>query len=139
MKNYKFTINGNDYQVNIKNFEDNIAEIEVNGTEYEVQLHQEVKKAKTPKLVRAKTPTTSKPKPLATGGALKQIKAPLPGTIIALMVKEGDTVKKEDTLLTMEAMKMENKVLSEAGGVVKSIKVATGESVLQGQVLVEIE
>ncbi len=54
MKNYKFTINGNQYEVEVKSFEENIAEIEVNGTSYTVELQKEIKAPKTPKLVRAK-------------------------------------------------------------------------------------
>lgn len=140
MKNYKFTINGNKYSVHIKSFEDDVAQVEVNGTPYEVTLDKSVKTTKTPKLVRAKTPAPANaPKPLATKNSLSKIKAPLPGTILEIKVKEGDEVKKEDTLLVMEAMKMENRVLAEKPGTVKSIKVQAGENVLQEQLLIEIE
>lgn len=140
MKDYKFTINGNTYNVSLKSLEDNVAELEVNGTQYSVELHKEVKASKTPKLVRAKTPKpTSAPNPLSKKASLSQVKAPLPGNILEIMVREGDEVKKEQVLMVMEAMKMENKVLAELSGKVKSIKVTVGESVLQGQVLIEIE
>jgi glutaconyl-CoA/methylmalonyl-CoA decarboxylase subunit gamma len=142
MKQFKFKINGNQYEVQIQSFEDNLVEVEVNGTAYKVELQKEVKMAKTPKLVRAKTP-------VAAGGLvgqmqssdtkLAQIKSPLPGAIIHILVKPGDAVKKEQPLLLLEAMKMENKVLSEVSGTVKSVKVQAGENVLQGQVLMEIE
>jgi len=139
MKDFKFTINGNEYNVSIKSIEDQLADIEVNGTPYQVELHHEVKTTKTPRLVRAKTPRPSAPKSLVSGARLSQIKAPLPGSIIEMKVKEGDTVKKEQLLLVMEAMKMENKVLSEKEGIVKSVKVQVGDSVLQDQVLIEVE
>ncbi|MEM1135779.1 MAG: biotin/lipoyl-containing protein [Bacteroidota bacterium] len=140
MKNYKFSINGNTYDVKINALEENIAQVEVNGTPYEVELEKEIKTTKTPKLVRAKTPKpVGAPKPLATKVSLSQINAPLPGVILELSIKEGDEVKKEDTLLIMEAMKMENRVLAENNGKVKSIKVQVGENVLQGQLLIEIE
>jgi len=140
MKKYTFKINGNSYSVHIKSMEDNIAEIEVNGTEYEIELQKEMKTTKTPRLVRAKTPKPSgMPSPLTSKPSLKEVKAPLPGNILQIDVKEGDEVKKEQVLMIMEAMKMENRVLAESSGKVKSVKVAVGDSVLQGQVLIEIE
>lgn len=142
MKNYKLTIRGNVYDVDILSFEENIAEIEVNGTKYEVEVHREVKKNKTPKLVRAKVPqptrSESKPKKNLSTSATP-VKAPLPGSIIEMKVKEGDDVKVGDTLLVMEAMKMENNVMAEKAGKVTSIKVAVGDSVLQNDVLLEIQ
>ena len=149
MKKYEFEINGNPYAVRIKSFEDNNVELEVNGTPYEVILKEEVKTKKTPRLVRAKTPATKTPstgssasssKPAAAPAAgATVINAPLPGKILSLAVKEGDTVEKDQLLLVMEAMKMENSINSSTAGTVKSIKVAVGESVLQDAVLIEIE
>ncbi|MBI9065728.1 MAG: biotin/lipoyl-binding protein [Salinivirgaceae bacterium] len=140
MKKFDFTIKGHKYEVLIKNFEESIAEIEVNGTSYEIEIHKEVKVTKTPTLVRQ--PVVSKP----GEGTIKKkdasaykVKAPLPGSIFKLHVSVGDTVKKGDVLLVMEAMKMENNILSEKEGVVKSIKVAVGDAVLQEDVLLEIE
>jgi hypothetical protein len=57
MKQFKFTINGNNYDVDVQCIEGNIADIEVNGTPYKVEIHREVKKVATPKLVREKIPT----------------------------------------------------------------------------------
>ena len=56
-----------------------------------------------------------------------------------IIAKEGDAVKKGDTVLIMEAMKMENNVLAEKEGIVKKIMVSEGDSVLQGDLLIEIE
>jgi biotin carboxyl carrier protein len=97
-----------------------------------------VKTTKTPKLVRSKPVQTkeSKPKPAA---GLSKVEAPLPGTMFKVNIKEGDTVKKGDTILVLEAMKMENNILAEINGVVKKLYVSEGDSVLQGDVLVEIE
>lgn len=149
MKKYEFEINGNPYAVRIKSFEDNTVGLEVNGTPYEVILKEEVKTKKTPRLVRAKTPTTKTPATGASASSSKPaaapsaggtaINAPLPGKILSLAVKEGDTVEKDQLLLVMEAMKMENSINSSTAGTVKSIKVAVGESVLQDAVLIEIE
>ena len=140
MKEFSFTINGNAYQVQIHEIEGERAEVEVNGTRYEVQLEQKVKAAtKTPKLVRGKTPSHSGQYQPLKSKKVATVVAPLPGTIVELKVKEGDEVKKEQVLLLMEAMKMENRVLAESAGTIKSIKVAAGENVLQGQVLIELE
>jgi len=139
MKSYKFKINGNDYSVDIKNIEDNIAEIEVNGTPYEVELTKEIKAPKTPKLVRTPTSTHIETKPVAVKAGLKKIESPLPGLITQVLIKEGEEVKKGQVLLMLEAMKMENSIYAEAAGVVSSIKVKVGDTVLQGDTLIEIE
>ena len=102
------------------------------------ELEKEVKTPKTPKLVRAQAPPPKEHKPLASTG-VSVLKAPLPGTILQVLVKPGDAVKKEQNLLIMEAMKMENNILSEKDGTVKSVKVAPGDTVLQGDILLEIE
>lgn len=141
MKKFEFTIKGHKYDVLIKDIEDNIGHIEVNGTQYEVEIHKEVKKAtKTPRLVRE--PVVSKPgegtiSKKATGTT--PVKAPLPGSIFKIQVAVGDSVKKGDVLLIMEAMKMENNIMSEKDGVVKTLKVNVGDAVLQDDVLLELE
>ncbi len=141
MKTYKFTIRGHAYDVEILNIEDNVAEIEVNGTKYQVELEKEIKKPKTPKLVRSKVPSpTIKERKIRKNisGTATKVVAPLPGTILQIFVKAGDTINAGDKLLIMEAMKMENQVLAEKGGTIKSIQVAQGDSVLQNDVLLEI-
>jgi len=140
MKKFEFTIAGNRYNVEVKDFEDSVAQINVNGTAYEVEVHQEVKKSKTPKLVRK--PVERKPgegavPQKATGAGAT--KAPLPGNVFKIEVAVGDSVSKGDVLLVMEAMKMENNVLAEKDGVVKSIKVGLGDAVLQNDILIEFE
>jgi len=139
MKTYNFTIRGNKYSVNIKSFEDNIADIEVNGTSYSVELEQEVKRIKTPKLIRPERPVEKAPSEIKKGSGLSNISAPLPGTIFKINVKKGDAVKKGDPVLVMEAMKMENNILAEKEGTIKKIVVKEGDAVLQGDLLIEIE
>lgn len=68
---------------------------------------------------------------------VNNIKAPMPGLIIDLKVKEGDVVKQNDPLLILEAMKMENILKSPGEGVVKALKVKKGQSVEKGQILIE--
>ena len=142
MKNFKFKINGNDYDVVINEVEENIAKIEVNGQSYEVEL--EKKEEKPTPIVRKPKPQSVKnepvqPKASTSSGNLKSINSPLPGNILDIKVKEGDKVSKGTIVLIMEAMKMENNIVSEFDGVVAAIKVKTGQSVLQNDVLVEIE
>jgi len=138
MKNFKFTIKGHDYDVEILDIENNIANVEVNGTIYEVEVHKEVKETKTPTIVRNKVPLPKEPKNLTTSHITK-VTTPLPGTIMEVFIKEGDQVEKETKLLMMEAMKMENNILAEKSGVVKKINVKPGDTVLQGDTLMEIE
>ena len=140
MKSFKFTIRGNEYEVDIKSFDDGIAKLDVNGTLYNVELHKEEQVAKTPIIQRsAITNPHSVHKIKKAGGNIFKVVAPLPGIIMQVLVKVGDEIKKEDNLLIYEAMKMENKLLSEKDGIVKSIKVNVGDNVLQGDVLLEIE
>lgn len=145
MKNYKFKINGNEYEVDIINVEGNIAQLEVNGTPYNVELEKDIKPMKTPKLVRQvavpstdSTPSialTSKPSAPKGGGT---IKSPLPGVVLELHIKVGDTVKIGQKLLTLEAMKMENNIDSDKDGVVSAINVHKGDNVMEGDLLVTI-
>ena len=145
MKKFKFTIHGNQYDVEILNIEDNIAEIEVNGTTYKVEVDKNLKPSKTPVLVRPKAvpstdsdkATVKTSKPTAPKG-VGHVKSPLPGVILNVTVKEGDFVKSGDRLLVLEAMKMENNIEADKEGFVKSILVKQGDSVLEGDILVEI-
>ncbi|TCN68534.1 acetyl-CoA carboxylase biotin carboxyl carrier protein [Acetobacteroides hydrogenigenes] len=145
MKNFKFKINGNDYNVHISNVDGNIADLEVNGTPYKVEIDRELKQTKTPKLVRPEAVPSTDSHPsvaktvspgVATSGA---VKSPLPGVILSLAVKVGDTVKVGQRLLVLEAMKMENNIDSDKEGRIAAIKVNQGDSVMEGDVLVVIE
>ncbi len=146
MKSFKFTIQGNKYDVNVLNIEDEIAEIEVNGTVYKVELEKKITTPKTPKLVRsyAVPSTETAPSQLKTSAPSAPkgagfIKSPLPGVILDIYVKEGDKVSIGQKLITLEAMKMENNINADKEGTVKSIKVSKGDSVLEGDTLIEIE
>lgn len=138
MKNYKFTIHGNRYEVEILEVEGNMVRIEVNGTSYLVEIHKEAKPVKTPTLVRPVLREPQKNIDRKEGGPKLEIKAPLPGVIMQVMVKPGDKVSKGQKLLIMEAMKMENEIKAEQDGEIVSVKVANGQSVLQEEVLIEM-
>ena len=137
MKKFKFKIQGNEYDVQVISFEDNIAEVEVNGSIFQVEVAQEIKSTKTPKLVRSAPPPT-KVDSLKPDVSLSKVQAPLPGIIIHIKIKPGDDVKKGQVIMTMEAMKMENNILAEQDGTIKHVYATEGKTVLQGDVLAEI-
>ena len=146
MKEYKYKINGNLYNVVIGDIEENIAHVEVNGTHYTVEMEKKPKAAPAPKpVVRpaakpAAAPAAPAPvaKP-AAGGAKSGVKSPLPGVILDIKVNVGDEVKKGQTLIILEAMKMENSINADKDGKIAAINVSKGESVLEGTDLVIIE
>lgn len=139
MKKFKFTINGNDYNVDVHGIEENQARLEVNGTPYNVELHRTIKASKTPTIVRPAIKQQRRPDiERREGGSSHPILAPLPGAITKLEVGKGDIVEKGQLLLIMEAMKMENRVLADRAGVVENIRVQQGDSVLQGDIILEI-
>jgi len=117
-----------------------VAKLEVNGTPYNVELHKQEQTTKTPILVRKSVtnPANSHKIKKSVSNVIK-IVAPLPGNIMQIFVSVGDIVKKEDKLLIYEAMKMENKLLSEKDGIIKSVLVNPGDSVLQDDLLIELE
>ena len=93
MKKYKFTIRGNEYDVEIKDIEGDIAKIEVNGTSYDVEIHQEkVKTSKTPTLVRPQVPVDRKDSKIkkSVSSRAYTLKAPLPGSIFKILKQVGD-------------------------------------------------
>lgn len=145
MRNFKFKINGNDYVVNIKNIEDNLAEMEVNGSPYTVEVDQTLEPTKTPKLVRSvSVPSTDTHPSVAKTSSPQEpkgagnIKSPLPGVILDIYIKVGDRVKVGQKLLVLEAMKMENLIESDKEGIITAIAKQKGDSVMEGDVLISI-
>ena len=143
MKEYKYKINGNNYTVAVGDIDDNVAQVEVNGVPYKVVLDTPKTVTKVAAVIAAAAPRTatgdkiisSKP---VTGG-VNNIVAPLPGTAISVAVKPGDVVKAADTVVMLEAMKMENSIRAGRDGKVASVNVNPGDSVLEGTVLVTLE
>ena len=143
MKEYKYTIDGNPYQVAIEESSATSAKVTVNGTEYAVEWEkpQEQKPVVKVKPVAAKP--ASAPAPAATPAAApvsgNAMKTPLPGVIIDVKVGVGDSVKKGDTVVVLEAMKMENNINANRDGKVVSVAVSKGDTVADGAVLVVLE
>jgi biotin carboxyl carrier protein len=145
MKKYSFKINGNEYDVAVKNVDDNVAEVEVNGFKYSVEFDRSIETTKTPKLVRSQvvpstdiSPAEQKTSSPATPKGAGYVKSPLPGTILDVHVSIGDSVKSGDKLITLEAMKMEYIINSDKGGKITSVNVKKGDAVMEGDILIEI-
>jgi glutaconyl-CoA/methylmalonyl-CoA decarboxylase subunit gamma len=141
MKRFKFAIRGNDYDVEVRDMEDNIAEVEVNGTVYQVEIKVDKPIIKTPKLIRSVTTPNNnagQKTNVPSQNVGISIKSPLPGIILEIKRRVGDTVKVGETILVMEAMKMENDIKADIDGVIKAIKVNINDTVLEGEVLVEL-
>ena len=137
MKEYKYKINGNEYNVAVEELEGNKANVIVNGKTYEVELDKPAKPEVSKPVARpaaapaAAPVAASAPKAApAAGGA--SIKAPLPGVILDIKVKVGDAVSKGQTVAILEAMKMENNINADREGTVVSINVDKGQSIAEG-------
>ena len=130
------------YKVTVGDIEDNNVRVEVNGTSYTVELEKQAKPKIKPVVRTESTTPAAPPTPIsrpAVSGGKSGIKSPLPGVILEIKVKEGDTVKRGQTLMILEAMKMENDIKSDRDGKVTAINVSKGESILEGTDLIIIE
>lgn len=147
MNKYQYKVQGVDYDVEIVDVEGNIAKVSVNGIPFEVELKEPIKASTMPKRTVVK-PAASKPAapkapaaaPVAAApaGSGTKVTAPLPGTITEVKVKVGDAVKNGDTVVVLEAMKMQNNIEAECDGTVTSVLVNSGDTVLEGAVLITI-
>ena len=135
MKEFKFTIDGKQYNAAVNELEDNFAEVTINGKTYKVELEKE----EAPAAAAVRRPAAAAAPAAAAPAGLMTVKSPLPGSIVKVLVKAGQAVKKGDVLLTMESMKMENNVAAEADGTVKAIYVEPGKTVMQDDKLLDLE
>jgi biotin carboxyl carrier protein len=151
MKQYKYKINGAQYDVTIDSISGNLAKVEVNGIPFEVEMQgsslveedlptQTASTAAVATAPAAAPVAEVAPAPAAKGaaGAGTPVKAPLPGVVTKVLVSVGQAVKKGDNVLVLEAMKMENNITAECDGCVTGICVAAGDSVMEGTVLLTI-
>ena len=142
MKEYKYTINGNKYEVVISDITEDIATLTVNGEEYTVEMEKQAEPEKPKPVVRQASSSDS-----SEAGAAKSagsasgtaVKAPLPGVITEICVAEGQEVAAGDTVIVLEAMKMANALQAEKSGKVSAIVVKVGQSVMEDEALVYIE
>ena len=143
MSKYQYKVNGADYTVEIGEIEGAIAQVTVNGKQFEVELPAPVKAPTRVKRVEA-APAAPAPaperakKPKAAAGSGTKVLAPLPGTITEMKVAVGDSVRKGDTVVILEAMKMQNNIEAECDGTITSVLVSRGDTVMEGAALVTI-
>ena len=151
MKQYAYKINGRDYVVAIDSIRDGRARLSVNGIALDVEMQStaltedNLPQAVEGAPVAAPAAPAEAPKEAAapaaqkTAGAGTPVKAPLPGVVTKVLVATGQSVKKGETVLVLEAMKMENNITAEQDGTVSGVCVAPGDSVLEGTTLLTIE
>lgn len=144
MKQYKYTINGNKYEVAIGDIVDNIATLTVNGEEFKVEMERQAEPEKKKPVVRPAAASA----PAADGAGeasatvankANALKAPLPGVITDILVEVGQEVSAGDNIIVLEAMKMANNLQAEKSGKVTAICVQVGQSVMEDEALVVIE
>lgn len=142
MKSFNFTIDGRQFETTVEEMGNNMAQVTVNGMTFDVAIDREGAPVAPVAPVAPKAAPKAAPvaaAPVAAQAAGNQtVKSPLPGSIVKVMVKEGDKVNVGDTLLTMESMKMENVIKSEYAGTITSVVVTPGQNVMQDDKLVEI-
>ena len=143
MKEYKFKIGGKEFNVVVNSINGNKADVTVNGVNYDVDMENAAPVAApvqapaaqaSPAPAAAPAPTAA---PAASGSG-KAIVSPLPGVIISVEVKEGAAVKKGQRVAVIEAMKMENDILSDVDGTVTAIHVSKGDTVAEDAKIVTI-
>ena len=149
MKEFAFKLNGAEYKCAVEEIEAGKTKVTVNGKVYEVETEAAAPAAKpgassqsngkSGLRLEGSQPAAApkaEAKPAAAPAAGVQVKSPLPGSVIKVLVSEGQAVKKGDTLLTLESMKMENAIMAEADGTVKQIAVTPGQNVMQDDLLI---
>ena len=135
MKTYKYNINGNDYEVAVEGIENYVATVVVNGETYTVKMPEPEKPVHHPvAVVKPAGVPAPVDKPKRYG-----VKAPLPGVIVDVVVKPGDEIKRGDTVVILDAMKMEYSITSDRAVKVAEVCVSPGESVMEGKDLVILE
>lgn len=145
MKEYKFTIGGKKYEVAVSGIEGNVADVSVNGVAYKVEIEEGAAPAAVSAAspaaapaAQAKAPAAAPAPAPAAAGAGKSILSPLPGVIISVDVKQGDSIKRGDKVAVIEAMKMENEILSDCDGTVTAVHVQKGDTVADEAKIVTI-
>ncbi len=140
MKEYKYTIDGKEYKVAIGDIEENVAHVTVNGEEFKVEMEPEAEPEKKKVVLGQPVGSTDETAtPAANVNTANAVKAPLPGTITSINVAVGDEVSAGDTVVVLEAMKMQNNIEAEKSGKVTAICVKQGQAVLEEDALVVIE
>lgn len=143
MSRYTIEIDGIEYRVEILEDRGNEARVIVNDRELRLSVRGEANPVAAPPPAAAPTPPQPQPTPaprppVSPGGAVGDVRAPMPARVIDILVKTGDTVEEGQLLLKIEAMKMENQVLSPIAGTVEEVCVSNGQEVAEGELLAKI-
>jgi methylmalonyl-coA decarboxylase, gamma subunit len=150
MKQYKYKVNGAQYDVTINEIQGQLAKVVVNGIPFDVEMqNSQLSEDNLPDVTTTAAPAAAPAAPVAAAPAATEaapsgagegtpVKAPLPGVVTKINVSVGQQVKKGENVLVLEAMKMENNITAEADGTVSGIAVKAGDSVLEGAVLLTI-
>lgn len=150
MKQYKYKVNGAQYDVTINEIQGQLAKVVVNGIPFDVEMqNSQLSEDNLPDVTTTAAPAAAPAAPVAAAPAATEaapsgagegtpVKAPLPGVVTKINVSVGQQVKKGENVLVLEAMKMENNITAEADGTVSGIAVKAGDSVLEGVVLLTI-
>ncbi len=138
----KYTINDIEYNVAVNSVTHERAEVTVNGVTYQVKIENASPSvpADMPIVagVKEEPDAVQSPTAVVTSGAGKPVNSPLPGVIVGVKVQVGDKVKSGQVVAILEAMKMENEIQSEFDGIITSINVSQGDSILEGAPIVTI-
>ena len=161
MSEYKFNVNGDPYEVKIDGIENGVANVSVNGKALKIDIEScgfsqinaafpiqvsgqaqkpvaAPKSSAAPAAKPASAPAAAPAPAPAAGVQGTNVESPLPGVIKSISIKTGDKVQENQTIITLEAMKMENEICAECSGTVLAVNVAVGQSVMEGQVLAVI-
>jgi biotin carboxyl carrier protein len=152
MNTHLLRIAGRDYKAEVKELTPERAVVLVDGKEYAVDLVRIGRKKMTAEAVRAVTggapahapaagtpaPSAAAPRTAPPARGEGAITAPMPGLVLTIKVRAGDTVQAGQALLVMEAMKMENAITASYNGTVSKVYVREGDSISEGDLLVEV-
>ena len=144
MAQYKFKINGGEYEVTVNGIENNVADVQVNGTQYKVEIENAPKASPAAPVAAGAPAQAAAPaaapaaEPQASAGAGETVTSPLPGVIIEVSVTVGQAVKAGQKVAVLEAMKMENEIQAPKDGKITAIHVSKGDSILEGANIVTI-
>lgn len=149
MRTLKITVNNKDYEVEVGDLSASPIDVVVNGKAFTVTMDTAETFVAVPAAVAstpvatprsAPAPVAPKPQPVVNAGPVEnQIRVPMPGTILDVMVKAGDSVKPGQQICALEAMKMKSAVRSNRDGKIAAVHVSNGQKVAHGEPIVTFE
>lgn len=138
MRKYNVTVNGKSYDVDLLKRAGSQLQFQIDNQQYEVDvapIFRPIASQQTGAIIAAPTSNNSSQQ-IANSN---EVCAPMPGIVVSIQVKEGASVKEGQTVLVMEAMKMENNIAASKSGKIKTIHVKANQEVSNGQLLITIE